>query len=601
METQYLKIGTKLQNGKYTIIDVLGQGGFGITYKAMMKETASGKLGAIEIDVPVAIKEFFMTESCMRDESNSHVTIPSTGSKATVEQYRRKFVKEANNLAGLSHPNIVKVIDVFNENSTDYYVMEYLEGGSLKDLVKKNGKLDEQTAIQYINQIGNALSYMHTQKYMCHYDVKPGNILLDKNGVSKLIDFGISKNYDVHGNQTSSTPVGISKGFAPLEQYQQSVQELSPQTDVYELGATLYYLLTGTVPPEASLVFNNGLPDLPQSISEKTREAVNQAMQPRKKDRPQTMEKFLSMVEHIKEPVYDDDSTIIKTELSKIEHQTMAYDKKTSTWKKIGVIAGALVIGLLIGYFMNGIVKPGVSKKTISFNTGSARVDSILQNMVDNMVRVEGGTFTMGATSEQGSDAYDREKPAHQVTLSAFSIGKYEVTQEEWEAVMGNNPSNFKGAKRPVEQVSWNDCQDFINKLNSLTGMNFRLPTEAEWEFAARGGTTSNGYKYAGDNSLSNVAWYDDNSGSTTHDVGQKSPNELGLYDMSGNVWEWCQDWYGSYSSSSQIDPKGASSGSGRVYRGGSWCHYARDCRVSDRFSLAPSYQFNYLGFRLAL
>ena len=227
--------------------------------------------------------------------------------------------------------------------------------------------------------------------------------------------------------------------------------------------------------------------------------------------------------------------------------------------------------------------------------------DRIIQNLVNNMVYVQGGTFMMGATSEQGSDAYDDEKPAHQVTVSSFSIGKYEVTQEEWEAVMGSNPSSFKGSKRPVESVSWFDCQQFIQKLNAKTGKNFRLPTEAEWEFAARGGTKSWGAKYAGNSSIDAVAWYSDNSGSQTHNVGQKSPNELGLYDMSGNVWEWCQDWYGSYSSSSQSNPRGPSSGSIRVLRGGSWRYEAWYCRVSNRDHYAPDDSDNDLGLRLAM
>ena len=225
----------------------------------------------------------------------------------------------------------------------------------------------------------------------------------------------------------------------------------------------------------------------------------------------------------------------------------------------------------------------------------------IIQRLINNMVRVEGGTFTMGATSEQGSDAFDNEKPAHQVTLSSFSIGKYEVTQEEWQAVMGGNPSYSKGSKRPVESVSWNDCQEFIRKLNTMTGKRFRLPTEAEWEYAARGGNKSIGYKYAGSDNLDRVAWYDKNSGSKTHDVGQKSPNELGVYDMSGNVWEWCADWYGSYSSNSQTNPSGPSSGSYRVYRGGSWDLIARSCRVSNRFYDSPGSTYNFLGLRLAL
>lgn len=214
------------------------------------------------------------------------------------------------------------------------------------------------------------------------------------------------------------------------------------------------------------------------------------------------------------------------------------------------------------------------------------------------MVFVEGGTFKMGSDD---SEAYSWEKPVHQVTLNSYCIGKYEVTQELWEVVMGSNPSHFKGARRPVEQVSWDDCQVFIRKLNSLTGKNFKLPTEAQWEYAARGGKKSRGYKYSGSNTIGDVAWYTDNSGNKTHDVGTKIPNELGLYDMAGNVCEWCSDWYGDYSSSSQTNPSGPSSGSYRVSRGGSWCYIARRCRVSNRNCSTPDYRLNFFGFRLCL
>ena len=219
------------------------------------------------------------------------------------------------------------------------------------------------------------------------------------------------------------------------------------------------------------------------------------------------------------------------------------------------------------------------------------------------MIPVEGGTFTMGATGEQGIEAFDDEKPAHRVTLSGYYIGQTEVTQELWHSVMGDNPSWFKGAKLPVEHVSWEDCQKFITKLNSMTGQRFRLPTEAEWEFAARGGNSSRGYKYAGSNTLDNVAWYCDNSGSETHNVGTKSPNELGIYDMSGNVCEWCSDWYGEnyYAQSPSSNPQGPSSGSDRVYRGGSWGCIARDCRVASRYYDTPGFRFFNLGLRLAL
>lgn len=217
------------------------------------------------------------------------------------------------------------------------------------------------------------------------------------------------------------------------------------------------------------------------------------------------------------------------------------------------------------------------------------------------MVLVEGGTFTMGATPEQGSDACDNEKPAHKVTLDSFYIGNFPVTQRLWKAVMGSNPSCSKGDDLPVEWVSWDDVQTFLRKLNAATGKPYRLPTEAEWEYAARGGNKSQGYKYAGSNDPDLVAWYSGNSGDHTHDVGTRFPNELGIYDMSGNVWEWCQDWSGSYSSSPQTNPKGPNSGANRVFRGGSWCDNARYCRVSYRFYIPPVLRDRGLGFRLAL
>lgn len=215
------------------------------------------------------------------------------------------------------------------------------------------------------------------------------------------------------------------------------------------------------------------------------------------------------------------------------------------------------------------------------------------------MVAVEGGTFTMGATSEQGGDADEDEKP-HEVTLSDYYIGQTEVTQALWEAVMGSNPSSHKGDNLPVENVSWYDCRVFIQVLNQLTGKQFRLPTEAEWEYAARGGRKSQGYKYAGGNNIGSVAWCDGNSGNETHPVGTKQANELGIYDMSGNVWEWCSDWYGVYTSSSQSDPQGPSSGSDRVGRGGGCYSDAWNCRVSIRNNSAPVGRSFNLGLRLS-
>ena len=217
-----------------------------------------------------------------------------------------------------------------------------------------------------------------------------------------------------------------------------------------------------------------------------------------------------------------------------------------------------------------------------------------------NMMYVDGGIFTMGATDGQGVE-YSDELPTHSVTLSSYYIGQMEVTQALWRAVMENNPSEHPGDNLPVEKVSWDSVQIFLTKLNALTGRTFRLPTEAEWEYAARGGSQSQGYKYSGGNTIRDVAWYNGYSGYQTHSVGTKAPNELGLYDMSGNVSEWCLDWFGEYSSSAQTNPTGPTSGSRRVCRGGSYNSDAWQCRVSYRSSFEAVFGRNDIGFRLVL
>ena len=240
----------------------------------------------------------------------------------------------------------------------------------------------------------------------------------------------------------------------------------------------------------------------------------------------------------------------------------------------------------------------------------SASIKTFTVNRVSfDMILVTGGTFMMGATSEQGDEANNDESPIHQVTLKNYYIGETIVTQGLWEAVMGATithkrkawQSQGKGFAYPMYNINYSECLEFIHKLNSMTGQKFRLPTEAEWEFAARGGNKSKGYKYSGSNELNDVAWYKDNSNSNTHSVKTKSPNELGLYDMSGNVWEWCIDWYGKYNGNIQTNPTGPSTGSSRVLRGGCWLNNAQFCRVSFRLFGTPNHRNDNLGLRLAL
>jgi len=753
MNNKTLRAGSLLQNGKYRIIEILGQGGFGITYLA--EQTGLGRR--------VAVKEFFMKDLCNRDDATSEVSVPSTGSRELVEKFRHKFLREARMIAALDNPHIVRIYDVFEENGTAYYVMEHLDGGSLTDEVRQSGPLPEARALDYIRQVADALAYLHGQNIL-HFDVKPSNILVGKSGQAVLIDFGISKHYDEAGSQTSSTPVGISKGYAPMEQYQQGeISTFTPATDIYSLGATLYFLLTGQTPPSASEVNEDGLPPLPSGIDAPIREAIVKAMAPRRKDRPQTVKEFLALLEA---PVPDEGESEETEPIPPVgaaasgrkgsgntsrtggtssrtggsssrtggtasgnPGQSPASSDKKKGWlwgvlSAVVVAAAVFGIGSLLKHGENATPAPTDSlalvdslpapapapaapssaeleygtlkvestpagaaiwldgkntKKTTpeileEIAAGSHRVVLKLDGYQDitknvtvkkderttctltlkevaqptstpaqtpapaqtttptpapapsnvtslgngwsktkngykttytngevsfTMVAVAGGTFTMGSSASD-SEAYDDEKPAHSVTVSGFSIGETEVTQALWQAVMGSNPSYFKGEQRPVERVSYNDCKTFISRLNSLTGENFRLPTEAEWEFAARGGNRSQGYKYSGSNSVGSVAWYDGNSGNTTHSVKTKSPNELGLYDMTGNVWEWCYDWKGNYSSNSQTNPRGPQSGSYRVYRGGSWDNSAGYCRVAFRYFNTPGFWNSNLGLRLA-
>ena len=220
------------------------------------------------------------------------------------------------------------------------------------------------------------------------------------------------------------------------------------------------------------------------------------------------------------------------------------------------------------------------------------------------MVFVQGGTFLMGCTEEQGSDCHTSETPVHEATVSSFYIGKYVITQAQWKAIMGDNPSHFKGDSLPVEQVSWNDAQKFLRRLNTATGKEYRLPTEAEWEYACRGGLQSGHYKYSGSNNLDDVAWYEENSDSITHPVGKKMPNELGIYDMSGNVWEWCYEralLYPGHWKYNFLSSLSERTYNHRRFRGGSFKNPSERCRVFTRAGMEPETRNMRIGFRVVL
>ena len=617
-----LPVGTLLFNGKYEVKSYLSSGGFGNTYVAL--DTVFDEL--------VAIKELYIKGVCGRDSDSNHISISLTENQRTFEAQQDKFRKEAKRLRKLDSPHIIKVRDLFDENGTCYYAMDLVDGASLSQIMKRTGKaMTEHELMLILPQILDALETVHSEG-IWHLDLKPANIMLDRNGNALLIDFGASKqlrNKDGNSLSTSSA-LAYTPGYAPSEQMEQSMDRFGPWTDLYSLGATMYNLLTKNQPPSPSEIAEDAEAalSLPSAISSKTKNLIMWLMNPNRKMRPQSVSDVKQFLVELpkkrpaKEPMAQKkdeqhDDTILKsgkkqTPASNNENKVSSLKKEKKGLKKlmpyifavlgvVGVVVGAVIVNQSGSSTPKLNVTVPDSEVNLSDVSGSNK--TFTANGVSfTMVYVEGGTFTMGATSEQGSDASSDEKPTHSVTLSNYYIGETEVTQGLWEAVMGSNPSYFKGNSRlPVESVSWEDCQRFISKLNSMTGQQFHLPTEAQWEYAARGGSRSRGYKYSGSNDLGSVAWYDDNSGSKTHVVKTKSANELGLYDMSGNVTEWCSDWYGSYSSGSQTNPTGASSGSGRVGRGGGWGNITGGCRSAYRYYCTPSDCDDSLGLRLAL
>ena len=284
-----LKPGVTLHGGSYRIIETLGRGGFGITYLAEQ----------VMAERKVCIKEFFPEEYYNRDANGCSISLGSQGSAKIMETFKAKFIKEAKTIAKFDHSNIIHIHDVFEENNTAYYVMEYIDGESLSAVVKRRGALGEAAAVGYIRQVADALGYIHEQRIM-HLDVKPGNVMLrSRDDRAILIDFGLSKHYNAEsGEATSSSPVGVSHGFAPMEQYKSGgVKEFSPATDIYSLGATLYYLVTGLVPPEAADMSDEGLPALPAHLSQGVRTAIERSMADKRKARPQSIDDFLKLLE----------------------------------------------------------------------------------------------------------------------------------------------------------------------------------------------------------------------------------------------------------------------------------------------------------------
>ena len=418
--TYSLPVGSTLMQGKYRIVAVLGQGGFGITYKG--EHTMLG--------TTVAIKEFFMKGACERDENSTHVTTSQSNSELA-SRFRTKFLKEAKTLAALKHPNIIRVFDVFEDNGTAYYVMDYIEGNNLSDIVEGKGRLSEPLALKYICQVANALDYLH-QKKLLHLDVKPANILLDKNtGNAILIDFGVSKQYDQDGQQTSTTPPAISKGYSPVEQYAQgsNVKTFSPATDIYSLAATLYKLVTGNTPPESNLLLNEDeqLPPYPSNVSETTRNAIAECLQTRKK-RPQSISEFLQLLDS--EPISnidtpEEEDTILKSQYKKSQEVLTTPIKNNkdnlNTVLKIGAVIAFVVIICVLFNKCGGsssndssdedldsvVYEPPVDTAAVAWDDSTASYEDIYTDDTDNDVSYVSPKNQSNDEITKGSEDYE--------------------------------------------------------------------------------------------------------------------------------------------------------------------------------------------------
>ena len=424
-----LKAGTTLQNGKYKIIRVLGQGGFGITYLA--ENTL--------LEKNVAIKEFFPKDFCGRDNT-SHLTIGTENNADTVAKLKARFLKEAKNIARLDHPGIVKIHDVFEEKNTAYYVMDYIEGENLNDMVKRNGSLPEQKAIEYIIKVGEALEYIHSQQ-MTHFDVKPANIVVRCNDDQPiLIDFGLSKQYDNNGDATSTLMQGVSYGYSPIELYNPgSISSFSPQTDIYSLGATFYYLLTASVPPSASDLLEVGL-TIPSTISNANASAIRNAMTLSKGERQKSINAFIEELYNLRHNYKSNSNNI---NIKKIK-------KKTG----LTIIFIGIIIGLSIAIYAYLQISNNFDNKIT----------------IDNVIDYSKDYFTNNLEAKIGDYVYEDNTISHKKLNDKRIIGRIITT--------GYHPSVFSFI--PIANCTKNEIDDYVSSF-STTHKNVRIPSQDDW------------------------------------------------------------------------------------------------------------------------
>lgn len=529
----------------------------------------------------VCIKEYFPSGKCARDTVSYNI-YPQTISNEYYYKYRESFEKEARILAELSHPNIVEVIDVFAENNTSYMVMEYIKGESLQKAVENRGRLPYTEAVNYIAQIADAVDYIH-KRHILHRDIKPDNIMLTANYKAILIDFGSAREFEEDKTQIHTSM--FTNGYAPPEQYASKSRKGS-YTDIYALGATFYFTLTGQAPLEATARLIDKMPEpkkLVKDIPEEANRTILKAMQLKSENRHQTIDDFMADLRNIRPSVLIDETIGAKSKKWVIPVSII------STL----IAAAAITVFLILG-------KNGENVKTTDpmGTTDSIETIDFTGTGMYPMIYVKGGTF------EMGNDNSDNDCPAHEVTLDGYYIGQFEVSRKFFKSIMGYDPSLYAtpdADNYPVENVSIEEAKRFIEMLNRKTRKHFALPTEAQWEYAARAGQSSRGYSYSGTADTDKL-WYDRDN--PTEIYYEPSVNELGIYQMSGNVAEWCRDYYDEsfYYTGSRYNPVNSNGQNSDfvVVRGGSFYSF-------DEEELTVYYRNAYdspqedIGFRLVL
>ncbi|MCG3196475.1 MAG: Serine/threonine-protein kinase PknD [bacterium] len=537
--------------------------------------------------------------------------------------------KEAQLATSLSHPNLCRLYDLCNESGIRFLKMEYVDGETLDERIatrKREGKtFSVEEILTLATGICTGLDYIHSQKVV-HRDLKPANIMLTKAGAVKIMDFGISQAIrDTMSRVSNKSTTGTLMYMSPE---QLLGKKLDGRSDLYALGIVLFELAAGHTPFHTGPIYEQHLnAPVPaeelQHLPAPLRAAILQLLMKDVNNRPATAMEALKL---LKSETVQAGAAKPAQEAREAAFQVAAAEED----RKVDQLRDAIRLAMADGSISDsekarlnqmwewlGIPREVASalarevhkEMGISVNTPAAASpsspstarpqDEIITNSIGMKLKlIQPGSFRMG--SEKGDND---ERPVHEVRITKpFYLGVYPVTQDEYEAVIGNNPSHFKSSSRPVESVSWDDAIDYCRKLSAKEGVQYRLPSEAEWEYACRAGSTTEYCCGDGESRLGQFAWYSGNSGYKTHPVGQKQPNSWGLYDMHGNVWEWCQDWYHDSYVGAPTDGSAWKSEGGpyRVIRGGDWGYSAGYCRSAGRDWDGPHGRINFIGFRLA-